>query len=276
VLSACEAAKKAVIANLRRRALDFCTTREGDIAFSDYPLRALMPIEVVRQKLTPNTAQHKQDLEKQIANLQAAYAARRAPFVPPCSTTPNQLPCIAIRNRIASLQRELDLFLADNESRDLAESRYAFWVETISRARADEGLINGYLSISELAMYRREIYCQYGISPDTAGCPKVPLSNLLADGNVLKKVQQMKLSDMTSAPKNTSAEAWDDLQSQVLRRVAEAVNEKPHYFELLNPIYTPGNAPGKPDTKTFTLHADVLITFFDNDVAQFQSLLTAP
>src|SRR5262249_4835274 len=139
----------------RKAALKSCVTSKDDALFSDYPFRALMPIEVKRVK-PHHTKETNDELKKRIDALEAQYAQRPVSFGP-CVAIPSQLGCPELARQIAQLKQELVVYLNATRYADVAESRYLYWIKTAVDIREEQGLVNASMQPSELAMWRREI-----------------------------------------------------------------------------------------------------------------------
>lgn len=268
LLTKCEAAKNKEISDSERgQILAACATRSDDIQFTDYPLRALMPLPRVR-KQTFFTETTRAQLDKDIATLKTQFANTRVPFGY-CPNLPALQACVAIQNQIAAKERERALYIQKNDQFDVAESRYRYWIEGIAEAREEDGALGGTLAPTELAMYRREIYCQYGVSPDAASCPEKSLIDLLRRGNVVK-VTKVQTLDVKGDTKPAPLEGWKSLEEKIAANVATTAGRAPHYFELDNPEYT-------FEASAFRVKGTVRITYFEFDEKKVvERLLAAP
>lgn len=279
ILEACETQKReASDEKTRSAAVMQCTTIKQDIAYSDYPYRALMPVE---QANFTRVSSEKQSLEKRRDQLNAAldalafrvpgrdFSCREAG-----ARVPDHYPhCAEFARELVEVEKRLTVIEKTDAIRQTAEGRYSRWIKAIARARSEDGLIDGYLSPSELAMYRREIYCQYGVSPDHLPCPKTFLSRLLLEGPVFKKTIQTTLN-ISGDKKDTATAAWQDLLEKEVSEIAKLAKDNPHYYELVDPRYEetvdPAAATGPAALK---LKSRVRITYFENDAEALAKVL---
>lgn len=263
----------------RMKIVEECTTRANDIVFTDYPYRVLMPIENTHKR-TVYTTPRKDELTKSISSLKNKYANTTVKVWKvriPCPQAPQSDTCRSIQNQIRAQENELNLFLAENSFRDVAQSRYLFWIEEIAQAREEDGLVNGALTPSELAMYRREIFCQYGKTPDSVRCPENSLTEMLIKGHVIKQVKEDEL-DLQGETKNNPTDAWTSLQEKIAAHVDGSVGAVPHYFELLNPDFEEVKTDDQKST-AFRVKSKVAITYFVQDDAtdaEIKKLLMLP
>jgi hypothetical protein len=272
ILRLCETEKQAPSLDTEKRGstIRLCTNRTRDIVFSDYPYRALMPIKKDRVVATPDNAKVIAEYDRQITALDARYKETRQFKIPfgsamgtlnsTCNQNPLLADCPAIANAIASTKTAKDV--AQGHFQNVAESRYKYWIESVARDREDAGLINGALSEPELAMFRREIYCQYGTSPDTAKCPTISLASMLLKGGV-KKTRFAQLVDLTGESKTAPLDAWNNLHDKLIAKIDDLAGQRPHVFDESELTYTSVKNPGASSETAFNLKGTVTIEFFE-------------
>lgn len=288
LLKACEDQKEkpeslSFVPTAIAKVLSHCTTGADDFIFSDYPIRSLMPLPKSREQPF-YTAMTTDKLNADLANLKAAYdrgfsfgGGNRGGHVD-CRRVPQFRGCQDLARQIAEKEREKDVYLADQARWDLAEARYRYWIEEIARAREEAGVVNGALSPSELAMYRREIYCQYMAPPadgqpdasfDGVRCPKRTMAEIVFEGHAVEHAEESDL-DITGDEKPTPIEAWQNLEGKIAVFVDQLVRQVPHHYELVDPEYiTQGNT-------LFKAKGKVRVIYFDTDDAKVRALLSLP
>jgi hypothetical protein len=241
-LADCEEDKEADLTEEEREAaLKRCSNQPGDVIFSDYPFRALMPLHKTRKIVGVK----KEELEKELKALQEQYAKKRVYYgghgggggSALCPDLPEHFQCRAIEKQINEKSQELDLYKLNNDQRELAESRYRYWIEEIAAEREEDRAIGGGLTASELAMYRREIYCQYEIPPDSVRCPEKSLGEMLFEGEVASYSKLEEL-DITGAALATPLESWNDLETKIATFVDSSIGRVPHHYELVDPVFS--------------------------------------
>ncbi len=266
VLTECEKMRERIGADqatkrdaARKAILKSCVTSSEDGLFSDYPFRALMPIERIR--VNPiHTKEKNDELKKRIDALESQYAHAIVSIVGPCANLPSQVGCPALARQIAQLKQELALFLAATQYADVAESRYLYWVKAAADIREEQGLVNGALQPSELAMWRREIFCQYGKSPDVVPCPTASLAEMAARGYVGRTISTAQIS-VSGKAMASKAEAWSSLEDAILEDIAKLAKGASHYFTLANERYSLTEGAG---TYQFSVTGDVSLTSFQS------------
>lgn len=124
----------------------------------------------------------------------------------------------------------------------LADKRYRHWIRDVAFARKESEMTTGLLSVPELAMYKRDIFCQYGIQIDSAPCPAKLLPELIVDGYPTIKTKEVVIPEIKSgqydmnAP-NAEIMAWQELQGLMTAWIADQVRGKPHYYTVDDSLY---------------------------------------
>jgi hypothetical protein len=279
LLSGCEKTKlQATDEASRTSIIDSCAARDEDLIFSDYPYRSVMPLS--RDRVNAHFAVSQRDeLQKRISALEEKYRNEGISYggtlLAKCPNVPHLAACRSIKNQINSLKAQLSLVTSAHAYKDVAESRYRFWIEETSQARQDDGLFDALTIPAELAMYRREIFCQYGVSADTLPCPTTPLLDMILAGNVIKR-NVTSVLDVSSSKYADPQMAWEDLQRRIAESAAKMAEGRPHHFQLINPKYENQTTAPVGGATTYKVTGDISVSYFSEDDGTAAALLTPP
>lgn len=277
LLGDCEWAKEATTTESQKdQVIRGCAPREDDAGLSDYPIRMLMPIPANRF-MKSVTAADVQTRQNAINTLRSEFNSAR-PRIRfghrlTCPIASRLEPCAGMLLRITQLENELKLFKDNNEYLDVAESRYRYWIEEIADAREEDGALGGSLSVSEKAMFRREIYCQYRKSADIAECPKPSLTDLVSKGNLIKRVKE-EAYDIKGKQHNKPEDAWAIVEQEIIKVIAKLAKSAPHSYEILEQdVESVGDIDGPI---SFQVKGRVRITYYENDEPETKRLFLSP
>lgn len=221
-----------------------CVSVGDDAQLTDYALRAAMPApkDVLDTGVVKATAK---EYDNMIAVAQNAYdSIGQNPFSNnlTCSKVPQMKVCRELAAEITRLKNEKNIRVMSATKFTLADKRYRHWIRDVAFARKESEMTTGLLSVPELAMYKRDIFCQYGIQIDSAPCPAKLLPELIVDGYPTIKTKEVVIPEIKSgqydmnAP-NAEIMAWQELQGLMTAWIADQVRGKPHYYTVDDSLY---------------------------------------
>lgn len=256
--------------NAKIDATNSCITNiTTDTDLTDYPYRALFPVpnEYLNAYLIqhPIPAQAKLDADtKSLTDAISHYNSspiRLHWLITTCTKSPDLNQC---RDEAKNISKLRDSIAADNLAISnevvykIAAARFDYWIFRVERSREESGLINANLSDSELDMWKRDIYCQYHVSPDNNTCPSELLSEMVFNGQPMKQTQAVSINNLQGSGVD-SATAWKDLQDKITSLISTTADEKPYFFNLSDEAYQTKSDGSKV---TISLTAKANLTFY--------------